>query len=385
MSNSLPEPPKLPPLPQRPNLGGGAPAPQQPPAAPQGFGAPQFGGQQPQGFGAPQQPAEQPQPQQGFGAPQQFGGYQQEQPQGFGAPQPQQPQGQVFGAPQFGGNPQQFGGQQPQGFGSPENGNNAGYPPNGFGNTPPVPQEPKKNKLPWILGGVGAVVLLVAGTLVFLNLNKGGDNTATPGGGTSSQEPGDNGGTDSDTPAAPAVDVTEVHSITLENGSTLKFGLTADTVWTQGSQEWTDSSLMTTGGYSTEINGVQCSTFVSGIPDLMEDVDASQADYVYDSFVGGYLGEPTIGGGNTVDTVSFEEVNLPSPDSSLAIPGRHYTIPVTGETKVFSTMYAGVDFDRAPRSLVGLAYACQSEDALNTLQTEIESGSSAHTLYTWIE
>lgn len=123
------------------------------PYGPQG-GYPQWGQQQPQGPGmqpggvppgypqpggyAPQQPPHAPPPQQA--PPQQ-------------APQGQQPQGQPY--------PQQYGYGQPQPY----------YPsPGGFGFPPEEPPRKKRKAWPWVLGGVGLlVVLAVVAVLGFVS------------------------------------------------------------------------------------------------------------------------------------------------------------------------------------------------------------------------
>ena len=128
--------PPQPPGPYGPPPGGYG---QQPGQNPQQGGYPQQGGGYPQTGGQPQQPGGYPQQQPGAyppGAPQQPGGY--PQTGGFG----QQP----GGYPQTGG----FG--QPGGYGQQPGGFPQGYPQGGG---------PGKSKTPFILAGVGGVIVLV--------------------------------------------------------------------------------------------------------------------------------------------------------------------------------------------------------------------------------
>jgi hypothetical protein len=128
--------PPQPPGPYGPPPGGYG---QQPGQNPQQGGYPQQGGGYPQTGGQPQQPGGYPQQQPGAyppGAPQQPGGY--PQTGGFG----QQP----GGYPQTGG----FG--QPGAYGQQPGGFPPGYPAGGG---------PGKSKTPFILAGVGGVVVLV--------------------------------------------------------------------------------------------------------------------------------------------------------------------------------------------------------------------------------
>jgi hypothetical protein len=127
-------------------------------------------GQQPDPFG--QQPGQFGQ-QPGYG--QQPGGYP-PPPQGF----PQGGQQPGYGTPP-GGYPQQPGqpgqpgyGQQPQG--QPGQFNQPGYgQPGGFGDPYGAPR--KKSPLPWILGGVGALVVI--GVVVVLIMTMGGGSNGT--------------------------------------------------------------------------------------------------------------------------------------------------------------------------------------------------------------
>jgi hypothetical protein len=156
----------------------GYPQGQQPPSygqQPGGYGQPSGGfgqqpqqpqqpyGQQPGGYGQqPQQPYDQQQG--GFG--QQPGGFGQ-QSGGFGQ-QPQQPYGQQGG---FGQQPQQPYGQQPPQYGQPQQ---PGY-------LPMVPATaPKRNWLPFILGGAGLLVLCCIGVVVVAVLvNRNGTGNGT--------------------------------------------------------------------------------------------------------------------------------------------------------------------------------------------------------------
>jgi hypothetical protein len=115
-------------------------------------------GQQPGGFG--QQPGQ-------FGPQQGFGG----QPGGFPPPPQGFPQGgqqQPYGPPQGGFPPPgQPGapGQGPQPYGPPGQFGQPGYgQPGGFGDPYGAPR--KKSALPWILGGVGVVVIAVVAVLL---------------------------------------------------------------------------------------------------------------------------------------------------------------------------------------------------------------------------
>ncbi|HEY2698940.1 MAG TPA: hypothetical protein VGJ45_26015 [Pseudonocardiaceae bacterium] len=131
-----PQPPGPPPGPYGPPPGGYG---QQPGQNPQQGGYPQQGGGYPQTGGQPQQPGGYPQQQPGAyppGAPQQPGGY--PQTGGFG----QQP----------GGYPQTGGYGQPGAYGQQPGGFPPGYPAGGG---------PGKSKTPFILAGVGAVVVLL--------------------------------------------------------------------------------------------------------------------------------------------------------------------------------------------------------------------------------
>lgn len=88
------------------------------------------------------------------------------------------------GYPQSGGFPQQ----QPPGYGPPQGGPQGppqgpppGYPPSGGFQQPgydPYGQPPKKSPLPWILGGVGALVVI--GGVILLIVLLGGGGTGDP-------------------------------------------------------------------------------------------------------------------------------------------------------------------------------------------------------------
>jgi hypothetical protein len=148
----------------------------------------------------PQQPGQQPEP--GGWQPGQTGG-QPGQPGQFGG-QPGQfggPPGQFGGQPGYGGQPGGYpppppgfppGGQQPgygrqpggfgqpgqpypgqQPYGQPGQFNQPGYgQPGGFGDPYGAPR--KKSPLPWILGGVGAVVIIGVVVVLLLTLGGGG-------------------------------------------------------------------------------------------------------------------------------------------------------------------------------------------------------------------
>lgn len=153
--------------PQQPGQGGwgqqpGQPYGQQPggpqPGGPQP-GSPQPGSQYPASGQQPAQPYGQQPGQQAWGQPgQQPGG--QYPPSG---PQAQQP----YGQPGYGQQPygQQPYGQQP--YGQPGYGQQPGL--GGYGQPPK-----KKSPLPWILGGVGGVLVIVVVVVVAMSLGGGG-------------------------------------------------------------------------------------------------------------------------------------------------------------------------------------------------------------------
>ncbi|SFS70241.1 DUF4333 domain-containing protein [Saccharopolyspora flava] len=115
-------------------------------------GYPQWG-QQPQGPGMQPGGMPQGQPQPGaYGAPQPV--QQQPMPPQPVPQQPLQPQQPQPQQPQYG---------QPYGYGQPQ----SYYPsPDGFGFPQVPPKKPGRSKLPWILGGAGALVVVVAIVLV---------------------------------------------------------------------------------------------------------------------------------------------------------------------------------------------------------------------------
>jgi hypothetical protein len=120
-----------------------------------------YGQQQQVGYGQPGQPGWPP----GQPGPGQPG------PGQPGQPGPGQP-GQPGPGPQAGYGPGQgYGAQPDQQFGTPPGG--FGQPP-GYG--PPGPPEQKKSPLPWILGGVGVLVVIALAIGAFVFFNGGADN-----------------------------------------------------------------------------------------------------------------------------------------------------------------------------------------------------------------
>lgn len=107
------------------------------------------------------------QPQQPQYPPPQQGGYPQQQPPQYGQqPYGTPPGGQSYGTPP-GGQQQPYGG-QPGGFGADPYGQQQYGQPGPYGQQQPYGQPPKKSPMPWILAGVGVVVIGVAVTLILV-------------------------------------------------------------------------------------------------------------------------------------------------------------------------------------------------------------------------
>ena len=131
-------------------------------------------------WGQQQQPGSGQQPGQQPGQPGQPPGQQGPQPGQHPGPGPQPGQpGQPGGQPgQFpGGQPGQFPGGQPDqpGYGQPP-GQQFGQPPGGFGQPPGYPPAQKRSALPWILGGVGLLVVIALAIGAFVLLGGSGGN-----------------------------------------------------------------------------------------------------------------------------------------------------------------------------------------------------------------
>jgi hypothetical protein len=145
------QPPQGDPYGQRPPGGGGDPYGQQ--QQPPGYGQ-----QGEPGYGQPGQP--------GYGQPGQPGYGQPGEP-GYG--QPGQPPGQPGPGQQAGYGPE-------QGYG-PQPGQQFGTPPGGFGQPPGYGAPPeKKSPLPWILGGVGVLVVIALAIGAFVLFSGGAGN-----------------------------------------------------------------------------------------------------------------------------------------------------------------------------------------------------------------
>lgn len=233
--------------------------------------------------------------------------------------------------------------------------------------TPPVitPPLPKSHRKQWIIGSVIAVVLigLAAGTYFALPILMPTEPEAvvTP-------EP------------QPVEEVTELFNIPISDTLTINHGLSPDTAWTV-TQPWSagESNSYSTV-YETIVNGETCyASIITATVD--ERPESTEAAYL--NFMAGYLSNPTVSGGNTVNTVTYVEAPLASPDPTQSIPGRSYTIPVTTSTTVHTTIHAGYDAEKSPNTLTAQAIACQTPEALQTITTSLDADEPLYKMYAW--